>query len=864
MSEKLASLSEWFSERPKWLQVAASKLVEDKNFAANNIDELVSFCQKEAEGALIGSGVSFPVSAFSKAAVEPLRLSSISGVVGVNALAPRKPLEFGKNNLTVVYGLNGSGKSGYVRLLKHVCGARNLGVLHRNVYKPDSTEQAARITFEQDGTEKSHVWSGQGICKELNSVDIFDTSFGRIFVSSEDEVRYEPPVLSFFSALIEVCEKVAGRLDAEVNRRQSKKPNMPADKKLTAEGVWYSSISAKTKLQDIEQHCTFESKDEAEMHTLQQRLAEQAPAEKAKQLQRQKQRVDALVLDARKYLEQLSDENCKRIIAAKKESTLKKLAADTAAEKVFSDSPLEGVGSEIWRELWDAARSYSVSLAYEELEYPNVSDSSRCVLCHQSLSKEAKDRLVSFESFVKGEMQKAASDATKEYEAAAQTVGILPTLESLETRIDATGIQKENDGIVCQVTEFFAQLQTRKDQLLEADPEETVPASLPSLGWIEDASAHSKRLGEAAAKYEEDAKSDNRDKIKKKLNSLKAKVWLSEHRAAIDEEVNRLKLVSHIQKAKKATNTKALSEKKGELAEALITDAFVWRFNAELKNLGASQVKVELVKSRVTKGRVLHKFKLKGAAQGTIADILSEGENRIVSIAAFLADVTGRSYPAPFVFDDPISSLDQDYEEAVVQRLCSLSSDRQVIIFTHRLPLLGLVQDYAKKLNIDHDIICIREESWGTGEPGDTPLFAKKPVKALNSLINDRLPKAKKLHAEHGKEFYEPYAKFLCSEFRMLLERMIESELIADVVQRYRRAINTMGKIGNLAKISEEDCTYFDELMTKYSKYEHSQPLEAPVPLPEPDELESDFNGLKQWQSEFKNRPLAAAIQGTQ
>ncbi len=93
---------------------------------------------------------------------------------------------------------------------------------------------------------------------------------------------------------------------------------------------------------------------------------------------------------------------------------------------------------------------------------------------------------------------------------------------------------------------------------------------------------------------------------------------------------------------------------------------------------------------------------------------------------------------------------------------------------------------------------------------------------------------------------------------------MVEYELMSDVVQRYRRAINTMGKIGNLAKISEADCKYFDDLMTKYSRYEHSQPLEAPVPLPEPDELETDFTALKDWQAEFKKRPLTPAIQEVQ
>ena len=199
-------------------------------------------------------------------------MCSISDVEGVNALAPKKPLEFGKGNITIVYGNNGSGKSGYVRLLKHVCGARETGTLHRNVYKPGSAVQKACISFEQDGISKTHTWSGQGICDDLNSVDIFDTSFGKVFVSSEDEVSYEPPVLSFFSSLILACEKVASALGVEANRHQSKKPNIPADKKVTPEGIWYEAISAKTSTQEIDKHCSFGSADETEMQTLQQRL----------------------------------------------------------------------------------------------------------------------------------------------------------------------------------------------------------------------------------------------------------------------------------------------------------------------------------------------------------------------------------------------------------------------------------------------------------------------------------------------------------------------------------------------------------------------------------------------------------------
>ena len=855
----LLLLTRWFSERPQWLQIAATRLLQKHELTDKDVSDFAMLCRQEADGKLPKTTCSFSASAFSQGTSGPLRLCSISDVEGVNALAPQKPLEFGKSNITIVYGNNGSGKSGYVRLLKHVCGARNMGILHRNVYKPGSAVQKACISFEQDGVLKSHTWSGQGICDDLNSVDIFDTSCGKVFVSDEEEVSYEPPVLSFFSLLIRACEKVVSVLDTETNRYPSKKPNISSDKKATPEGIWYEAISAKTSTQDIDKHCVFSSADETEMQMLQQRLAEQAPAEKAKQLKNQQQHIDKLVKNAQKYLEQLSDENIRRIIAAKKKSIFKKIAADTEAEKVFSGSELDGIGSEVWKDLWKAARNYSVSFAYKEAEYPNVSNDSRCVLCHQLLNQDAKERLNSFESFVKGEMQKAATDAAKEYDAASQTIEALPTSETLKTHIDATGIPQ--DDFASQVTDFFAQLQARKDLLTGIDSEEAIPDPLLSPKWIEEANAQSKHFYELSTKYDEDAKSDNREETKKKLNSLQARKWLSEHRATIDEEVTRLKILNHIKKAKKSADTTALSKKKGELAEALITDAFVQRFKAELNALGASQVKVELVKSKVLKGRVLHKLQLRGASNNGLADVLSEGENKIVSIAAFLADVTGKSNHAPFIFDDPISSLDQSYEEAVVQRLIKLSQNRQVIVFTHRLSLLGTVRHFTEKKSIKPDVVSIRSADWGIGEPAPIPLSQSDIKTALNTLMNQRYQEAKYANEEGKFEYAEILLKSICSDFRTLVERSIETDLLCEVVQRFQRPVRTL-KLKELAKLKDKDCNFLDSLMTKYSGFEHSQPSESPVELPKLNDLFGDMNSLKEWREEYAKRSATTAVAG--
>lgn len=75
---------------------------------------------------------------------------------------------------------------------------------------------------------------------------------------------------------------------------------------------------------------------------------------------------------------------------------------------------------------------------------------------------------------------------------------------------------------------------------------------------------------------------------------------------------------------------KRISETSPNDKATLITDVFVQRFNDELKALGAARLKVKLIKSKVSKGKVLHILQLYGTAHNP-NEVLCEGENRIVS-----------------------------------------------------------------------------------------------------------------------------------------------------------------------------------------------------------------------------------------
>ncbi|MDO5060275.1 MAG: AAA family ATPase [Actinomycetaceae bacterium] len=851
MSEDLLKIGDWFSDRPIWIQTCANWLLDSSDITEDQISALTELCLQEAQDKLSAKAVSFSPNAFSNVSSNSLRLCSIGEIEGVNALAPAEPLNFGDSNLTIVYGYNGSGKSGYIRLLKHICGSREKGKLYGNVFKPSSPLQKACVKFELNGEMRTHSWSGTEVHEDLRSIEIFDTEFGRVFISKENEASYEPPELALFSSLIRVCDRVSARLNIMTENLPSKTPKMPLSFVDSEEYRWYQTLSAATTIQELNKNCSYGDSDEQEMTLLQQRLTEKSPAEKAQQLEKQKSNIEELVRLAYQYLEQLSDNNCQLFLDFKKKLAETKSVAELASSTLFSNSTLEGIGTEVWKDLWEAARKYSISVAYKNHEYPYISDGSRCVLCQQVLTREAKERFQDFEKFIKGELQNAISKAELEYEDLRKTIISLPGLDVLKARVDAAAISPNDFSE--RVMHFFENLQIRQKLLLDHDPTIDFPNLQLSSSWIREAEEKALAISEKAKQFQIDTEKVDRTILQKRLNSLQARKWLSNNRRAIEEELERLEEIEKIKKGKQLTATATLSKKKDQLAQALITEQFANRFNDELSALGASHLKVNLVKTRTQKGKILHQLRLVDASIGDLESVLSEGEIRIVSIASFLADMAGKKNKAPLIFDDPISSLDQRYEEAVVKRLISLANDRQIIVFTHRLSLLGTFKHYTDNGSLKPTVKYIHSNSRGTGQPAPMPILQNDIRKCLNELITERCKHARVADEEGNLEMFEVVVQSICSDFRVLIERCIENDLLCGIVQRFQRPVRTL-KLKELSKLQVDDISFLDALMTKYSGFEHSQPTEAPVSLPSLDELMNDLESLKAWREEYGKR----------
>jgi hypothetical protein len=108
----------WAQTRPHWQRVILQMVASGHVFSNTDHDKVVDELIEAKE---IGdSTFSLQHLPDVKAGDPPVILSSIEKPEHVNALASEHPLTFQGTGLTIVYGDNASGKSGYARLLKRI------------------------------------------------------------------------------------------------------------------------------------------------------------------------------------------------------------------------------------------------------------------------------------------------------------------------------------------------------------------------------------------------------------------------------------------------------------------------------------------------------------------------------------------------------------------------------------------------------------------------------------------------------------------------------------------------------------------------------------------------------------------------
>lgn len=844
-----ASIVEWSAECPAWQRDALRRLCSADKLDSTDIDALLAICKGEMEADPLTADHVRNSAAGSALVI----LKRLYRVQHVNALAEGEQLTFDKIGLTVVYGDNGSGKSGYARILKKSCRARSFGdePIHPNIYATNPGLPTASIDFAINGQNRCAVWtSGQPADPLLSAVSVFDSRTANVHVDQTNDVAYTPLPMKVLAALAESCQTIKTRLNAEISAIQKQTPVAiikPACRPGTSVGKLLAGLSDDTKPERV---AALAALNEAEKACLQKLTADLAadPVRTARQLQSLKGKIDGIISRLEVLAQSVTDPASRKLQAAFKTYAVAREAAQAASTVLFSDEPLPSIGSDAWRALWEAARAYSQREAYPGKSFP-VTASARCVFCHQELSSEAADRLNRFDGFVKDESKNREDEAKASYTTVLQRYrAARPSLTDLADMLACIRDELDDDTLAKELrrTVLTCLWQHRYIERHHAgDAEISSPATIDLP--LDALRKHASHLAERAAGLAAKAGSPERQKLIAERDELADRQWLGTVKADVLAEITRRKRIVVLQAVLKDTGTYRITTKSTEIAEVLVTNALRAQFAKEVSRLQIGELAIELRQDKSTYGIPRFKVCLTRRPEAHVGEVLSEGEHRCVALAAFLAELATTESKSTIVFDDPVSSLDHMHREALAKRLADEGQNRQVIVFTHDIAFLFLLSEACR----DRDTpthFAIRSISRGRDQSGfcntNPPLRAQPLLNVIDS-IQSRLNN-EKIHYERGnQEEWERTVRSLQEQLRTTWERAVE-ETLAPVFKRMSHKVNTPG-LAKVTVITVDDCKTMREAYGRCSDLLHSAAEGLNKPLPSPALIESEIKAMRDW-----------------
>ena len=859
----LQEILEWSQDRPAWQRDALRRLAVKGELSEDDLRELAEIC-KAAHGLAEQQEVT-PLSRDhvpdKGGAVPPVSLFSIFHLRGVNALAESQILKFGKN-LTVVYGDNATGKTGYIRILKSACRARGQEKILGNVVSGTMPPPpVVAIKYRVGAGRELREWAGQGEDEFVSRVSVFDTQCQAVYLTEKTDVAFRPFGLDLFDKLVRACKTIRAQLEQE---RLSLFSNALADVQAqipegTEVARLLANVTSLTDPKTVERLSRFTVDEANRLVLLEKKLLDlQAsdPEKLIRQLTILSGRVQALARHVRKVEVALSAEAVEAVLKTQMEVRRKREEATRLREDTFQAGMLAGTGSESWTELWESARRFSQGSAYRDQPFPVVENGAHCVLCQQDLDHAARHRLQQFEAFVASTTEQ---DLRKLRETLAQLrqsfIDLKVATESTNETLKEVLIEHEDTAGIIKAALSDAE-ERRKAVILALSEERDLAGdsqALTSIAGVADDLVG--QIAERVNTLRTSAFEETRKLVNAEAQELRARELLAQHKQIVLDEIEHKRRIAAYGLCIDDAKTHAITRKSTIVTRKVVTQKLKQSFRNELSNLGFRHVEIELKEVGGAEGVLYHKLVLTRAPGVELPKVISEGEQRCLSIAAFFAELSTADNPSGIVFDDPVSSLDYKWREGVAQRLVEGAKKRQVIVFTHDVVFLLLLKQFAEEEGVEQLDQHVRQLPKGAGVCAeDLPWVALKVSKRVAHL-KKLLQEAETLHHAGHQAAYEENAKMIYGFLREAWERGLEEVLLGGVVERYRSNVQTQ-QIAQIADITTEDCKVVKIAMTKCSKWlrGHDQAPAARADIPEPKFLKDDIDALDDWISVIRKR----------
>lgn len=857
-AEALADILAWSKDCPKWQRDALRRLCVKGELEDADLDELTVVCKSKGKGSVPLAADHIPD---REAAATTVNLRAISGTENVNALKPGERLTFDKAGLTVVYGDNGSGKSGYARILKKACRARMPPKGDRilpNIYAKKTGPQKAVIDFSANGHNRSQSWTADAPAAPLlSSVSVFDSRTANVHVDEVNDVAYTPFPMRVLERLAEACLEIKKRINAEIRALEQQTPEAIAKPEChdgTAVGKLIAALSGSTKEQDVRGLATLDENQKARFDTLKTDLGTD-PTKVARQVEALKNRLNAANTAFESLQDAVSDQQVSRLTALYQTYRTAQAAATAAAGDLFAGEPLRNIGSDVWRSLWEAARRYSENQAYPDMPFPITGEDARCVLCQQELDAEGADRLARFEAFVRDETKHKEELAAAAYRAALDELNGADIPAAKIPVAVAVMLDELNDGeLAISVRHAAVALKWRLRAIRRDHTKGDDVCPLPGAdAWPVDAvAAHSASLLARITALRAEDESDERTEMRAAFDEFSDRAWLAVIQEDVVAEIGRRKKRAALSIVAKDTATNRITTKSGEIAEQLVTNALRAQFSKEIDKFGIAGLAIELRKEKTSYGVPHFRVSLIRKPDARVGEILSEGEHRCVALAAFLAELATTESRSAIVFDDPVSSLDHMHREAVAERLADEGQHRQIVVLTHDIAFLFLLDQACREKGTHLAFRSVtRTDDYAGFIQQDPPLRAQPIDKVIDGM--QKLFDNEKILYENGNhDKWERTVDALQKRLRWTWERAVE-EAISPVFKRMSEKVQTKG-LSKITAVTMDDCTEMRKAYGRCSSLLHSSPDTLSPALPKPEAVQNEIAALRNWVADIRQR----------
>jgi len=781
----------------------------------------------------------------------PVIIRAMQDLKYVNRIAPGQKLEFAPIGMTVIYGGNGSGKSGYSRVLKRACRARDhTETVHPDAFDAKAAASIPEATFdiEVGGHAKSLVWKRDTAPPdELSTIAVFDGKCARAYLDTEQDVAYLPYGLDIVENLgRRVLSELTLRLNTEIgaiNTDTEPFVDLLGD---TAVGKMIASLSAATDTQRVTTLATLTADETKRLADLDKTLTESDPKAKARALRLSAQRIDGLISRVDNAIAWVNDVAVEKLRSYDIDAEAASKAEAVAAADFRAGEPLlPGTGEQVWKDLFETARRFSTEIAYPGEPFPHVGTGAQCPLCQQPFNQEGAKRMQRFEDFVKHDTAKVAAEKRTQRGKAEQKI----SGASLGFGLDAATTEelKQLNAILLKATQDFEKkVEDRRAWILAAVKAHAWDGA-PALDGDPRTGLKSLSTQFVAQAADLDKASDEKQKkaLETECAELRVRASLSLRLKAVLGLVQRMQLKAKLTKCKDDLKTKAISDKAREFASQAVTTALKNALDTEFQTLGVGYIKTKL-NERVEQGKMKHKLVLDLPVTKKLDEILSEGEQRAIAIGSFLAELHLAGHSGGIVFDDPVSSLEHDWRKNVARRLVEEAKKRQVIVLTHDTVFLGELRDVIEQQNLDH---LIHHLEWMSGRPGHVSPGLPWGHKSYKERLDTLEKRQKALEKNWPAYPNEDDSAKMCREYSFLratFERVIQDVVFNGVVQRYRdwiRVDHLDGVVGFTAPEYQEIARLHKACCDVVDAHDHSSAKNAPVPNAQ--QLGKDIADLK-------------------